>query len=629
MVSFMLVFGLLALFLSHSKAYGDQVFKIASGRQMSLPSLRAHFPRSSDQDIYHKLFEIMPDFTVVGPNGTFNLLNVTGPARKVVPHPNLRFLRDGKDAPMQKRLDVFVRIGNVVSFGHLADGTVLGVWGESLSLNPLHADKHPGVFHNIFRPDAIPRHIRKDGGSSKTFIKGVVVGSPDEFDEVVLSNDLHPAITDDDMHVASRQSKSCRDRTVRKAVEIAMAFSHRQCNANGGYAKTVAAIESAVELASDPYEKQTCLKLTISAFDGFCKSSSDPYATYQSKYSGSSRKLDRMLPDFAKFWKNNRKTVKRDVAHFLPAFRDGVDTAGVAYLGGACSRDYGYGWSEGMYSLVIAHEVGHNLNADHSNSGLMTASGSVDSKKFSFSSQSVNEISNFVDGRSGFGNDASCLTEYSSSPDKSPTPDANPSESPRPSQSRNPINTPKPSPSNSPPGPNPTKAPADTCAGRFTKKLAFKCDKKPRTYKRVNLYTEDDFFGEWKIGSLKPSYSQESNSVLFSVKATRVKITAVAAFGSFDDSLTTTDVGPGEKIKKSKSAKVRVPMASISTSSKSCCKKTVHIYTPITVQWRNFFNKGTGTIVLKAAVKLKCFKCNKNRFIPSSTSQKCAICKKK
>lgn len=458
-------FLLCVLLVNTAFAEHPSYITIASGRRLPYSSLRTHFGKVSRDVMYNALYEIKADQTVVGPGMSFNVFNLTGPSRKIRLNRDIQFRLNGKISYAERRLGVYLRSGNGFYVGHLEDGAILGIWSQSLSLTPLHAGKHPGVFRNTFNPKSVPRAV--DPVREEVHHLQAVLTNGNENGVEILSNPAPRIISDDGLHTSSHQAYVCRGKKrPKKFVEIAVAFSHRLCEQQGGYAATVASIEASITAASVPYDEQTCLSLIVSAVDGYCNPVGDPYASYESKFSGSKDAVQGLLPAFAEYWRKNMGDVPRDVVYFFPAFEDGALTAGVAYVGAACSQQFGYGWSEGLFPLVVAHEVGHNLNARHTESGLMTASGAVDSKEFSFSQVSVRQISDFIDGKNqSFGSDSSCITFASPTTETKPAPTPQLSEKPSlsPASSASSVPSPTMSLSSSPlPTPTPVSLPTSS-----------------------------------------------------------------------------------------------------------------------------------------------------------------------
>ncbi len=80
-------------------------------------------------------------------------------------------------------------------------------------------------------------------------------------------------------------------------------------------------------------------------------------------------------------------------------------TIGIAWMGVLCANSWSLSanmvvrqLSDSLTATTIAHELGHNLSATHSPAGIMTASASNSGKKPRFTSDSVGEITEYING---------------------------------------------------------------------------------------------------------------------------------------------------------------------------------------------------------------------------------------
>jgi hypothetical protein len=183
-------------------------------------------------------------------------------------------------------------------------------------------------------------------------------------------------------------------------------------------------------------------------------------------------------------------------------FNEGV--LGVAYLGVACvAPSYSYGtierFQDALDPIVLAHELGHTLSAEHVPDGIMTASLNPASPPSSFSATSISQISTFI-GRYG-----SCLATIASIPTPVATPTSvatpNPTQTPGSSStpgSGTPVATPTPAET-----PNPNRTPGST--GDSGTRIGFRLDGA-----RVNLSIAQNLEGETCAFILKAGLSSRS-----------------------------------------------------------------------------------------------------------------------
>lgn len=100
------------------------------------------------------------------------------------------------------------------------------------------------------------------------------------------------------------------------------------------------------------------------------------------------------------------------------SFDDGV--IGIAWLGFVCidqtrSHSAIRHFQDALDPIILAHEIGHTLSADHDASGIMTTALNPSSPPTSFSAFSISQIANFVQR---FG---SCLSQIVTNPTPGPT----------------------------------------------------------------------------------------------------------------------------------------------------------------------------------------------------------------
>lgn len=370
--------------------------RIPSGRTIPLTLLTQHFPSLPKTDAIKRLYEIAPDFQLIGHHINLSMHSITNDEPTVIRHqPSTVLLNGRRIAPLH--LDVHVRKGKL-RVAHTPDGTVLGVWGPGISLHPLDLVKHPGIYINS--PPSSNHHSNIPGIQ---YHHHVLTRTENPYPDTPLpiASSLHDQTATDYALPFSVRKATCEKKSKTKMVEFAVAFSTRLCSRYGSFKTTLRALLAMFMFASEPYEYQTCLFFKIVTFDGYCSTTHDPYYNYKQRFTSTNQDRSfEMLGAFADYWFKNRKSVKRDLAYFVPAF-DGsaIPVGGVAYLAGVCSKYSGYGWVSTQHPTVVAHEVGHSFNASHSHAGIMSASLNVLQAPEYFMSSSADEISRFAETR--------------------------------------------------------------------------------------------------------------------------------------------------------------------------------------------------------------------------------------
>jgi hypothetical protein len=282
-------------------------------------------------------------------------------------------------------------------------------------------------------------------------------------------------LTNDIPAQVNYQSESIPDLTTAYAtladlrqLEVATEADYQWVQAAGGDATTVNnGILSIMNMVDGIYRRD--LGLTVLVTNQHAWTAADPY---------SSSSMSSLLDSFVAHWNSNfpRSQYPRDTAHL---FTGKFSNQGLAYIGVVCrspNSAYGLtGRSGGANHLIAAHEIGHNLGADHvDNSGTCASSmmnPSLSGSVTKFCSTSISAISSFV---SQYG---SCLTVVGTAstplPTPLPTPIPTPFPTPIPTPFPTPIPTPFPTPVPTPiatpfptPIPTPISTPVPTPSGR-------------------------------------------------------------------------------------------------------------------------------------------------------------------
>ncbi|MEO8647668.1 MAG: FG-GAP-like repeat-containing protein [Acidobacteriota bacterium] len=249
------------------------------------------------------------------------------------------------------------------------------------------------------------------------------------------------------------QAQSLDGAQANKVIELATDADYEYVNVFGGASQANSQILSLLNMVEGTYSAE--LGLSISVVYQHTWTAPDPFGSTNS---------GGVLTNFLTHWNTNfpRSTYPRDAAHLFSA-KQYVLSMGIAYVGAICnSPSVAYGlsgyvnWAPGKY-MIPAHEIGHNLGANHADSSqgcgstIMNAALSG-STAMTFCSFSRNEIGTFVSSN------GSCLST-SSTPSPTPTPTPSPTATPTPFPTATPTPFPTPTPT---PFPTPTPTPFPT-----------------------------------------------------------------------------------------------------------------------------------------------------------------------
>jgi hypothetical protein len=189
-----------------------------------------------------------------------------------------------------------------------------------------------------------------------------------------------------------------------RVLELATEADTEWVNAHGGAAQANSEILGILNMIEGTYSAE--LNLTIRVVYQHTWSANDPFGAADT--SG-------ILNAFVSYWNANNGSVARDAAHLFTG-KSAAASRGLAYVGVICRApgfSYGLsgyvGWAPGKF-LVPAHELGHNLGADHADTAQNCANSLMNptltgTTPLSFCSFSRDSITAYVSANN------SCLTE--------------------------------------------------------------------------------------------------------------------------------------------------------------------------------------------------------------------------
>ncbi len=210
-------------------------------------------------------------------------------------------------------------------------------------------------------------------------------------------------------------SNGTADLTGMRVIELATEADFEYVSMYGGASASNNQILSILNMVEGLYENE--LGLTIEVVYQHAWTTADSYSTSNPGTDPNCQTaIGRVLCNFKNYWNANFPVSQnpRDTAH-LWSGKSNIQNQGFAFLSVVCSPTSAYGvsgtspWEEARL-LVPAHEIGHNLGANHADAAQSCANTLMNSglvlgvTQFSFCAFSRSEISSFT------GSNGGCLT---------------------------------------------------------------------------------------------------------------------------------------------------------------------------------------------------------------------------
>ncbi len=179
-----------------------------------------------------------------------------------------------------------------------------------------------------------------------------------------------------------------------KVAEVAVDVDYEYYLLYGSVAAVQTRVETLINLVNVQYERDVAIRLELSALV-VRQNVNDPYT---------SSDPGTLLDELSTEWINNQGGIQRDIVHLFTGRDLNGNTIGVAYLGTVCNQFFNFGLSQVDFSAsitsstdLIAHEVGHNFNADHCSCPSHTMNPSITSSNQFHSTLTIPTIESFRD----------------------------------------------------------------------------------------------------------------------------------------------------------------------------------------------------------------------------------------
>jgi hypothetical protein len=208
------------------------------------------------------------------------------------------------------------------------------------------------------------------------------------------SGELHRVAAD----LPTGKSTLAKSGTTHRRLDLATEADHEYSSIYGVNANQQ--IQGVINQVDGIYRPELSGILRI-VFQSVWTTSSDPYTASDSEV---------LLNQFRNYWNANRGDVGRDAAHLFTGRDMDGNTIGIAWVGIICnnpSHAYGVSQNSGLMAKLVAHEIGHNLAANHDDevsppastcngSGTIMCSFIQANGPNSFSQRSKNDISSHI-----------------------------------------------------------------------------------------------------------------------------------------------------------------------------------------------------------------------------------------
>jgi hypothetical protein len=142
----------------------------------------------------------------------------------------------------------------------------------------------------------------------------------------------------------------------RRRVDLATEADYEYYSIYGG--NTNSQIQGVINQVDGIYKPELSITLRI-VYQSVWTVSSDPYT---------SSEAESLFFQFRNYWNAYRGDVARDTAHLFTGRDLDGDTVGIAWIGALCndpSLSYGVSQDFSLMAKLVAHEIGHNLSAQH------------------------------------------------------------------------------------------------------------------------------------------------------------------------------------------------------------------------------------------------------------------------
>lgn len=366
---------------------------LPSGRRIPLSIIHASIPINNAHHSRH-IFELSPAGMLSGHQLSLDILNKVSKTTVIDLHPDLQVTVNGKshripDPPV-------VRSGtNFQAVYAPGDDHPVSITMQGDELIPLHMEEYPGIYirHPQILLTLASHKLRSNANKISTVDSHEPSSLPPSFDR--------PDASKTSIHIplpVSRQVRRCAPWDARRYIELAIASDNRLCSRFGNKPnRVVAKLASSLKRCNTLFTG-TCARIALVHVELHCRNPWDPYRSFRWKA------INPFMASFLRFWRSDRKGVKRDLAIFV---RDAFSANGRdsnAYVGRICSKKDGFGAVTAPRADNLAFAVARSLGADRTTSGILGPYW----LPFRFSAKSVKQIRSILETNVR----SRCITSY-------------------------------------------------------------------------------------------------------------------------------------------------------------------------------------------------------------------------
>lgn len=186
----------------------------------------------------------------------------------------------------------------------------------------------------------------------------------------------------------------------KKVFKIVLVYDNSFCALNGNKNRIANQVIQAMLRKVEIIYRKTLAAISLEDIKGNCNHANDPYEKPRDLESCLANSTDcsrssMILQNLREYWRFRTDYRRRDALYLITGYDAGNGVLGAAFRGAACNSDYSYGWIHGANPTVLAHEIGHTLDAPHEQTGIMQAYIDDSAEPF-LSAATIDEVNEFL-----------------------------------------------------------------------------------------------------------------------------------------------------------------------------------------------------------------------------------------